>query len=176
MCDPNTIARMGAGSMGGASVRPETKQYVDKLLKQYTPDEILLVARPQKASGMNLPGGEPLWNDKEIAYLEELKTSASADMGEGNIDLNNRPMVRNPDGSMSTVRSQSFNFGGQEVLLPTVSAVGGLLGPERAVQQYKRTGEHLGKFNTPEEATRYAKKLHEDQAQKYSRPVGQYNN
>lgn len=98
-----------------------------------------------------------------------------AKYGAGNIDLNSRPMVRNPDGSMSTVRSESFNFGGQEVLLPTVSAVGSLLTPARAVQQYKRTGEHLGKFNTPEDATNYAKKLHQEQAQQYNRPRGQFN-
>ena len=81
----------------------------------------------------------------------------------GNIDLNNRPIVRNPDGSFSTVSSMSFNIDGKEVLLPTISNDGRRLTPEEAVNQYRATGEHLGKFNTPEEATAYAQQLHKDQ-------------
>jgi hypothetical protein len=39
----------------------------------------------------------------------------------GNINLFDRPRVQNPDGSISTVRSMSFNLDGQEVLVPTVN-------------------------------------------------------
>ena len=86
----------------------------------------------------------------------------------GNLDLNARPMVWNPEGGggYSTVRSMSFGDGGREVLVPTVSEQG-LLTPDQAVQRYDQTGQHLGMFKTPEAAERYAQRLHEDQARQY---------
>jgi hypothetical protein len=87
----------------------------------------------------------------------------------GNINLNNRPVVRNPDGSISTVRSMSANFDGVEVLIPTVSDDGRALSEREAIDQYRRTGRHLGKFRTPEEATAYAQQLHNDQDRQYSK-------
>lgn len=85
----------------------------------------------------------------------------------GNIDLSNRPIVRNPDGSISTVRSISANFDGQEVLIPTVSEDGRVLSDDDAIAQYQRTGRNLGIFDTPDNATAYAQSLHRDQEQQY---------
>jgi hypothetical protein len=82
----------------------------------------------------------------------------------GNINLQDRPRVRNADGSISTVRSVSVNLDGNETLLPTVSEDGRILSDDEAVDQYKRTGKHLGIFESAAAATKYAKKLHEDQA------------
>lgn len=92
-------------------------------------------------------------------------------MERGNINLGNRPVVRNPDGSISTVRSISVNFDGHEVLIPTVSDDGRILDEESAIEQYRRTGRHLGIFDTPENATSYAKRLHEEQARQYLTPT-----
>src|SRR5262245_65237395 len=81
----------------------------------------------------------------------------------GNIDLTNRPRVKNPDGSISTVRSMGVNVDGQEVLIPTVSEDGRIMSDDEAVEQYKRTGKHLGKFDSVDASNAYAQQLHEDQ-------------
>lgn len=81
----------------------------------------------------------------------------------GNIDPFNRPILYNGDGSYSTTSSMSFNDGAFEVLVPTV--VGGKrLTDEQAKAHYYDTGEHLGKFRTPDDADLYATKLHNRQA------------
>lgn len=87
----------------------------------------------------------------------------------GNIDLSHRPVVRNADGTISTVRSMSFGQDGQEILIPTVAADGSrILNDSEAIAQYQRTGQFLGKFDSPANATKYAQSLHQQQARMYS--------
>ncbi|MER8380713.1 phage tail tip lysozyme [Mesorhizobium sp. M1399] len=85
----------------------------------------------------------------------------------GNIDLAKRPVVKNDDGSISTVRSISFEEDGKEILIPTVSPDGKILDNKAAIELYRKTGNHLGKFDNPADATAYAKQLHDSQAQFY---------
>lgn len=92
----------------------------------------------------------------------------SADLIEpGNIDLTKRPVVKNKDGSISTVRSMSFEEDGLQILIPTV--VGDkVVSNKDAIDYYHKTGEHLGVFSSVKAANAYAEKLHEEQDKMYS--------
>jgi hypothetical protein len=89
----------------------------------------------------------------------------------GNINLHDRPIVRNPDGTISTVRSMSFGTDLGEVLVPTVTDDGRIMTEQEAIEQFRKTGRHLGIFKTPDEATTYAQWLHDQQSAEYTRPA-----
>lgn len=85
----------------------------------------------------------------------------------GTLDLLHRPIVVDPDGGYSTVRSITIDDGGVFVLLPTV--IGNrIVGNQEAINHYTATGDHLGKFSTEIAADTYAITLHEEQAEVYA--------
>lgn len=86
----------------------------------------------------------------------------------GNIDLTNRPQVKNKDGSISTVSSFSVNIDGKEVLLTPITEDGKVLSEKDAIAKYKNDGKHLGIFETPAAASAYGKQLSQDQDRFYN--------
>lgn len=107
------------------------------------------------------------------AYSQSYPNTKTGMLAPGNIGLHNRPVVHNPDGSISTVRSISITGdGGRAYLLPT--AVGGrVVSNDDAIRHYQQTGENLGTFSNEDYANAYAQQLHEAQAQQYD-PVAAY--
>ncbi|ODU28987.1 hypothetical protein [Sphingopyxis sp. SCN 67-31] len=100
---------------------------------------------------------------RELLTLPKIKTDVKPKVA-GNINIYDRPSVRNADGIVSTVRTISFGTDEGEVLVPTVADDGTIMTDDEAIQHYYDTGNHLGIFASPDEATRYAEALHDQQA------------
>ena len=94
--------------------------------------------------------------------------------GKGNIDLLNRTLVQNSDGTYSTIRSLSFyddrkksKTYKKEILVPTVIGKK-IVTDDYAIAYYYETGKYLGIFNTIAESNKYAEELHIQQEYLYS--------
>lgn len=81
----------------------------------------------------------------------------------GNIDLNNRPLVKNKDGSYSTVYTMTMEIdGGRTVLVPRVIN-GKIVSEKEAKEHFRKTGQHLGIFKDQKDADQYDQQMHQKQ-------------
>ena len=140
----------------GAANAPQPHQ-VANILKAYqggqmAPEDKRAFEADVKSGKLMLPQGASLMPDGMVA--------------QGNIDMNARPRVKNADGSISTVRSLGINVDGQEVLVPTVSDDGRIMTNDEAIDMYRRTGRHLGKFANEAASSAFAQQLHNSEATK----------
>lgn len=84
----------------------------------------------------------------------------------GNIDTAKLPVLRNPDGTVSTVSTIGIGTeDGLEVVIPTIIN-GRRVSEEEARKHYEDTHQHFGIFNSVEAANAFAQKLHEQEAQR----------
>lgn len=123
------------------------------------------VHRPEEAAFISQ--AQPLYNPK---IQESLMRGTPIE--EGNISLDDRPVIKNKDGSISTLRTISVGFDDGAYLIPTIAPDGTQLTNEEAIELFKETGKHLGKFISTEAADRYARKLSVEQGARYAGIAG----
>ena len=75
-------------------------------------------------------------------------------------------MIKNKDGSISTVRSITVGFDDGTYVIPT-AVNGKIVSNEEAIAHFKKTNQHLGLFKNGKDAEAYAQTLHEDQEKEY---------
>lgn len=164
-----------ARELSDAGYQPGTPEFAEAMRgviqNKYASDYVDEQGNTRRRSALNLGGGSGAtmggFAGGRFDSSGRQAPSAVAPLIPGNIDIHRRPIVKNSDGSISTVRSISIGTDQGEVLIPTVSEDGRIMPDDEAIRQYNATGRHLGIFKTPQEATSYAERLHGQQAQEY---------
>jgi hypothetical protein len=127
-----------------------------------------IVARAKEIEASGGPSGA-------AALRAARREQLGKDYGAGNLNLNDRPQVKNPDGSVSTVYSMTFGpeEDGKYVLVPGVRhGLDRQMTDEEAYDWYSKSGQHLGRFDSSKEADAYAQSLHEKQEKLYLPQTG----
>jgi DNA-binding CsgD family transcriptional regulator len=131
------------------------------------------------------PGQQTNWNSGILpngGIIDENGKYVSPPKELGNIDLSKRKPVKLPSGDTATIRSMSVGTEDGEVLIPTIGPNGEDWDPKtedgykKAWNHYVQTGQHLGIFNTPKEATVYGEWLHDREQDRVFGSLGANNN
>lgn len=168
----DTVKQIIGKALEGGVLRKEDEIKYEKILPQIGDPPTVAKAKIDGLKQAIADKKQNLLDNLESANYDVSKFNARGDGGlleAGNIDLSNRPRVKNSDGSISTVRSMSINEDGKEILIPTV-VNGRVVSEKEAIDAYHKTGQHLGIFKTEAAATAYAQKLHESEAGKLAAP------
>ena len=78
----------------------------------------------------------------------------------GNINLQGRPLISMGNNQVGSEYSVSFTQDGKEVLVPTIFD-GKAHTPQEAWQHYLQTGQHMGKYDNPQDADAAAELIHQ---------------
>ena len=132
-------------------------------------------SRGKTASKPQRPKSDSDWGkymddlDEYWAGYDFNRNDPTGRYGKGTIDLNNRIVMHNADGSISSERSFSFEDEdtGKEILIPLI-VNGKVLTEDEAIDHYYETvrrgkPEYLGIFNNWKDADEYATMLHNRQ-------------
>jgi ribosomal protein S27E len=108
------------------------------------------VAKMQMGGLKKMPNGGSI-------LLEDYDKTMAPKKGNYLLPDINRPSYVDSEGGRRSEYKMGFNIDGKETVIPTV--VGGRqLSPDEAVDRYRKTGLHMGQYNTPQEAD-YAARL-----------------
>jgi hypothetical protein len=148
-----------------------TQQQFDSAVKEGAPKPATL----GKRTDLGTSGATDFSASKRMAPAPAEAAAPAVDPNAATLDPLQQKPVQNEDGSISTVRTIGVEDQGKEVNIPTVPAEGGrVMSDADARQRYLETGNHLGKFDTVEQAGAAAEKLHQDEAARISeQPKGQ---
>lgn len=153
--DAATPAPLTARERGQAALAKSKNNGV----KVLTPANRAAITRPRQVSqlGATTPAA---WQPK----LQSEVGDTGGIVQPGNLDPYNRPIYKHPnDEGYGTTYSMSFeDEDGTNVLIPQI-VNGKMLTQKQAIDHYRKTGEHFGKFKTWQDADRYAEKLHNSQ-------------
>jgi len=84
----------------------------------------------------------------------------------GNLDLTKRPKVKNPDGSISTVRTIGIEMDGMHFLIPTV--IGNkVVSDKEAIAHFRKTNQHLGIYKSKQASKQAGEALSAQQKKDY---------
>ena len=117
------------------------------------------------------------WGDKMDRIIREMASSTGktypGQIEPGNIDIVNRPRVPRQSGATSTLATIVVGFDDGHVVLPTVSDDGRMMTEQEAIETYRKTGKHLGKFSDLQQAVSASELLHKQQESMFSKlPTG----
>jgi lysozyme family protein len=156
--------RLTIAALQGAVARGESTAVKSAIMKRLGANAL----SSEEEQAIIATGNQPPASSKSLQAGPDPK-SVQGLVTPGNIDLTNRPQVKNKDGSISTVSSFSVNVDGKEVLLTPIAENGKVLSEKEAIEKYKKDGKHLGIFDTPAAASAYAEQLHQFQDRFYNR-------
>jgi len=107
----------------------------------------------------------PNYNSNMVETLQQYTPEyENGELAPGNINLANRTRFDAGNGQQKTILGTSYNIDGVETLIPTVHPeTGEDMGEEEAKDYYRKTGEHLGMYDSPDAATAASRSMSENQ-------------
>jgi hypothetical protein len=168
--------QQSASLLGSPAPGPALFRAKQPSILSATPAAIPMPPTDPRAAGplqqpVDIPAQYPLFSKTQVT--ENVPGMVSP----GNIDLTKRPVVRNHDGTISTVYTTSYSpekgpNAGKEVLIPRVSNEGTIMTEHDAVKYWGEKGQNFGAFDSVEAADAYAKILHEQLYDPSRKPIG----